>query len=197
VADLDVADRPESWPVVGSVDLHRDDWVVGLRQDQVQRPGHPEETFRRLVLTHPGASLVLAVDDEERVCCIRQYRHAAQGVLVELPAGILDADGEEPQRAAERELREEVELEAASWRHLFMLFPSAGISAEKHHVFVATGLSHAGRGDFEMVNEEAEIEVVWVPVEDLVDAVLDGRVTDGPIAAAVLGYDALKRRGRL
>ena len=183
--------------MVGTRDLHRDDWVVALREDVVQRPGHPGESFRRLVVEHPGAALVLAVDDQERVCCIRQYRHAAGGVFVELPAGLCDQDGEDPQLTAVRELREEAELQAERWRHLVSLFPSAGITGELHHIYLATGLSHADRGDFQLHAEEAEIEKVWVPVEELLGAVLDGRVREGPTASAVLTYDALRRRGRL
>ena len=189
-------DEHLSWPVVGSRELHRE-WVLVLREDEVQRPGHPEETFPRLVLEHPGAALVLAVDDQQRVCCILQYRHAAGGVFVELPAGICDQEGEDPRVTAERELREEVELQAEHWRHLVTLYASAGTTDELHHVYLATGLSPADRGDFELHAEEAEIEQVWVPVEELVEAVLDGRVQEGPIASAVLTYDALRQRGRL
>jgi ADP-ribose pyrophosphatase len=192
-----LADAHLSWPVLGSRDIHRDNWVVVLREDIVQRPGHPDETFARLVVEHPGAALVLAIDDEERVCCIRQYRHAAGGVFIELPAGLCDRDGENPQLTAERELREKVELKADHWRHLVSLYPSARITGELHHIYLATGLSSEGRGDFELHAEEAEIEKVWVPVDELLEAVLDGRVQEGPVAAAVLTYDALKRRGRL
>jgi 8-oxo-dGTP pyrophosphatase MutT (NUDIX family) len=193
----DIADRPLTWPVVGSREIHRDDWVVVLREDQVQRPDHPEESFARLVVEHPGAVVVLAVDDQERVCCIRQYRHAGRAVFVELPAGLCDAEGEDPQVTAARELREEVELQADHWQHLLTTYPSAGITAEVHHLYLATGLSHADRGDFELHAEEAELEQLWVPVEELLEAVLDGRVQEGPLANAVFAYDALKRRGRL
>ncbi len=192
-----LADEPRSWPVVGTRDIHRDSWVVALREDDVQRPGHPEETFHRLVVEHPGAVVVLAVDEQERVCCIRQYRHAGGAVFVELPAGILDAEGEDPQVTAARELREEVELAATDWRRLLTLYPTAGITSELHHIFLARGLSHAGRGDFVMHAEEAELEVLWVPFEELLEAVLDDRVREAPLAAAVLGYDALRRRDRL
>ena len=78
---------------MGSREIHRDDWVVVLREDQVQRPGHPEESFGRLVVDHPGAVVVLAVDDQERVCCIRQYRHAGQAVFVELPGRVVRRRG--------------------------------------------------------------------------------------------------------
>lgn len=193
----ELADERLSWPVLASRDIHRDDWVVALREDTVQRPGHPEETFGRLVVEHPGAALVLAVDDDECVCCLRQYRHAAGAVFIELPAGLCDHDGEDPVVTAARELREEAELSAESWRHLVSLYPSAGLSGELHHIYLATGLAHADRGDFELHAEEAELEVVWVPVEELIGAVLDGRVREGPVAGAVLAYDALRRRGQL
>ncbi len=193
----EIADEPLTWPVVGTRDIHRDDWVVALREDDVQRPGHPEQTFGRLVVEHPGAALVLALDDDERVCCIRQYRHAAGGVFYELPAGLCDQDGEDPQVTAARELQEEVELQATRWMHLLTVFPTPGISAELHHVYLARGLSHADRGDFELHAEEADLEVVWVPFEDLLEAVLGGQVREGPVAVAVLAYHALKRRGRV
>ena len=192
-----ISDRRLTWPVVGTREIHRDSWVVTLREDTVQRPGHPDESFPRLVLGHPGAVVVLPVDDQERVCCILQYRHAGGGVFVELPAGLCDAEGEDPQVTAARELQEEVELEASDWHHLFTLYPSAGISAERHHIYLARGLTHSDRGDFELHAEEAELEVVWVPVDDLIEAVLDGRVTEGPLASAVLAYDSLRHRGRL
>jgi ADP-ribose pyrophosphatase len=192
-----IADEPTTWPVVGSRDLHRDSWVVALREDQVQRPGHPHESFGRLVIEHPGAVVVLAVDDEERVCCIRQYRHAGKAVFIELPAGILDKDGEDPQLTAARELQEEVELQAQHWRRLLTLYPTAGITSELHHIYLARGLSYADRGDFELHAEEAELEQLWVPFEELLEAVLDERVREGPLAAAVLAYDVLKRRDRL
>lgn len=191
-----IADEPHTWPVIGSREIHRDSWVVVVREDIVQRAGHPEETFGRLVVEHPGAVVVLAVDDEERVCCIRQYRHAGGAVFIELPAGILDAEDEDPQITAARELREEVELQAEHWRRLLTLYPSAGITNELHYIYLARGLSHADRGDFELHAEEAELEMLWVPFEELLDAVLDERVHEGPLAAAVLAYDVLRRRGQ-
>jgi ADP-ribose pyrophosphatase len=192
-----IADDPHAWPVISSRDIHRDDWVIVLREDIVQRPGHPEETFGRLVIEHPGAVVVLAVDDEERVCCLRQYRHAGGAVFIELPAGILDAEDEDPQVTAARELREEVELQAEHWRRLLTLYPTAGITSELHHIFLARGLSHADRGDFELHAEEAEMEKFWVPFEELLDAVLEERVREGPLAAAVLAYEVHRTRGRL
>jgi ADP-ribose pyrophosphatase len=193
-----IADTPETWPVAQSRDLYRGDWLMALRADRVRRPGDATgATFDRWVFEHPGAVVVLAVDEQERVCCLRQYRHPARGRFVELPAGLRDSDGEEPLATAQRELREEAEVEAGEWRQLFDLYPSAGITDERQVCFLARDLRPASRGDFALEHEEADMERLWVPVDDLVEAVLDGRVGESPIAVCVLAYDALRRRGRL
>ncbi len=182
-----LTDEPEAWPVASSTDLHRDDWVVALRSDRIRRPGHlEEEPFRRLVLEHPGAVVILAVDDDERVLCMRQYRHAAQRRLVELPAGLCDQAGEDPLEVGRRELLEEAELEAGEWTHLASTFSSPGLSDELMHFYLARDLRAADRGDFVPQHEEADMETFWVPYDDLVKAVLDGRIGDAPVVVAVL-----------
>lgn len=187
----ELRDAPESWPVESRQDLHRDGWVVALRADAVRRPGHPEdEPFRRIVMEHPGAAIVLAVDDEDRVLCLWQYRHAAGRRFVELPAGLLDQEGEEPLDVARRELAEEAGYAAEEWVHLTSTYSSPGISAEVAHLYLARGLREVGRGDFELVHEEAEMEVGWVPFEELYAAVLDGRLGDAPLVIAVLAARA-------
>ena len=180
-------DSAESWPVASSTDLHRDDWVVALRADRIRRPDDPDgEPFRRLVLEHPGAVVVLAIDADGRVLCLRQYRHAAQRRLVELPAGLCDIDGEEPLAVARRELREEAGLEAGEWIELGSTYSSPGISTEVMHFYVARDLRPADRGEFVAEHEEADMETLWVPYDGLRTAILDGRVSDAPVAVAVL-----------
>jgi 8-oxo-dGDP phosphatase len=183
----ELGDRDERWPVVRSEDRHRDDWVVALREDWILRPDHPDdEPFSRLVLEHPGAVVIVAVDERERVFCLWQYRHPAGRRFVELPAGLLDVDGEDPLETARRELVEEAGLEATDWTPLGTTYSSPGISAEVHHYFLARGLARADRGDFVAEHEEADMQTAWVPYADLRAAVLDGRVTDGHTALAVL-----------
>jgi ADP-ribose pyrophosphatase len=196
MSELPLLDVPLSWPVVESTDIHRGDWVVALRTDTVHRPGRPEDTFRRLVLEDPGAVVVLAIDEDERAVVIHQYRHPVRMRLVELPAGKLDQEGEDPMLAAKRELHEEVGLRAREWRHLMTTYASPGITAETHAIYLARGLEEVAR-DFELHHEEAELAVDRVPVADLVEAVLDGSVADAPLATAVLAYEALKARARL
>ncbi len=193
---LPLQDVPLSWPVVDSAYLHQDDWVVALRTDTVHRPGHADDTFRRLVLEDPGAVVVLAVDDRDRVVVIHQYRHPVSMRLVELPAGKLDQEGEDPLVAAQRELHEEVGLVAREWTHLMTVYASPGITAETHAIFLARGLEEAAR-DFDLHHEEAELAVDRVPLDDLVEAVLSGAVADAPLAVAVLAYEALRTRDRL
>jgi len=195
---FEVVDLPDSWEVIDSRVIHQDDWILTFREDQVIRPGHPEQPLPRLVLDHPGAVAILAVDDQERVRCIRQYRHSSGMRFIELPAGLRDGgDDEDPLETAKRELREEAELSAEQWTHLFTTWPTPGFTNEKHWFYLARGLSHWDRGDFAMHGEEAELEHCWVPIEDLIEAIFAGRVGDGPVVQAVLAYDALKRRGRL
>ena len=171
--------------MAGSQDLHRDDWVMALRLDQVRAP-HGGDAFGRLVLEHPGAVVVLAVDDDDRVLCLQQYRHAAGRAFIELPAGLLDVPGEDPVQVAVRELREEAGLVASEWRELAATYPTPGISSEIQHLFLARGLTEVGRGEFVLEHEEAAMTVFWAPFTELYDAVLGGRVTDGPVVQAVL-----------
>jgi len=192
-----IGDTPESWPVESSVDLHRDDWVVAFRSDQVRSPRDPDgPTFRRLVVEHPGACVAMAVDADDRVLCLRQYRHPAQMRFLELPAGVMDDPSEEPQGVAVRELREEAELEAGRWTHLLSVWASPGVSAERHHLFLAEDLRPASRGDFALHHEEADMETLWVPYADLLEGVLAGTVQDAPVALAVLAVHARRQRGQ-
>ena len=182
-----VRDVEESWPVESSEDLYRSELPFALRADVVRRPdGGEEEPFTRVVLEHPGAVVVLAVDDDERVLCLRQYRHPARMRMLELPAGLLDVAHEEPRAAAERELLEEAGLEAGEWTPLVSAYSSPGISNELIHYFLARGLREAHRGDFVAAHEEADMETLWVPYAELLAACLDGRVHDAPVMVAVL-----------
>lgn len=189
-----LADEAASWPVVDSEDLHRDGWVMALRADRLHRPEDPE-VFRRLVLEHPGAVVVLALDDADRVLVLRQYRHPVRRRLLELPAGLLDGVDEEPVEVARRELQEEAGYEAGSWTRLLAAYSSPGISEELIHYFLARDLREVGIGDFEQRHEEADLTVEWVPFDDLLEAVLQGRTEDGPLAIAVLTHAVQRLRG--
>ena len=117
--------------------------VVTLRVDEITTSRGQVAT--REVVEHPGAVVVIALDDEERVYLVRQYRHPLGRYLLELPAGGLEP-GEEPLAGAQRELREEVGLLADRWTALGSFFSSPGFANELLHVFLAQGLV-AGESD--------------------------------------------------
>jgi ADP-ribose pyrophosphatase len=158
-----------------------------------ERFAYGEGQLVREFMEHPGAVAVLAVDDDGRVLSIQQYRHPIQTRNWELPAGLLDVDGEDPLTAARRELAEEVDLVAADWQPLITLHTSPGGSDEVIHVFRATGLTAAPEV-FARDSEEADIVTRWVALEEAVDAVLAGRARNGIFQAAVLAEHARRSR---
>lgn len=159
-----------------------------------ERFAYGDGTLTREFLEHPGAVAVLAVDDDDRVLCIQQYRHPLQMRNWEIPAGLLDLEGEPPLEAAQRELAEEVDLVAADWQPLITMHTSPGGSDEVIHVFRATGLTAAPEV-FSRDSEEADIIVRWVALDTAVDAVLAGRVHNAIFQAAVLAEHARRTRG--
>lgn len=185
-----IGDTAEQWPVHEIERIWQGSAPFSVRQDVISHPSDPEEQFGRLVLEHPGAVVILAVDEQERAFVVRQYRHPVGHRLVELPAGLLDVTGEDPQVAAERELREEAQLVAEEWTHLLSTYSSPGLSSEQIHVYLARGLGEApDRGaDFELHHEEADMTSEWVPVADLLDGFMAGRLANGPLGHAVLTY---------
>ncbi len=134
---------------------------------------------------HRGAVAVLVEDDEGQVLLIKQYRHPIGYREWELPAGLLDIEGEEPIAAAKRELAEEVDLITDEWSELSQFFSSPGGSSEIITVYRARGLSPAPH-EFERTGEEAEIEKRWVPFDEVVAAILAGNVRNAILANAVL-----------
>jgi 8-oxo-dGDP phosphatase len=185
-------DAPESWPVHEVEQIWDGPAPFSVRRDTISvpsEPDSPENRFGRLVLEHPGAVVVLAVDDRERALVLRQYRHPVQRRLVELPAGLLDVPGEDPKLAAERELQEEALLLADDWSLLLSTYPSPGLSSERIDIFLARGLRGAAdRGGFVPAHEEADMTTDWVPVRELLDDFMAGRIADGPLGHAVMAY---------
>ncbi len=169
-------DVAESWPVVQTT-VQGEGPVVSLHTDRVRGPDGEE--FERQVVRHLGAVAVVAVDADDRVLVLTQYRHPVGQRLVELPAGLLDVEGEDPQPAAERELAEEAGLTASHWTVLVDLLTSPGISDELVRIFLAEGLSDTRAPDgFEAAHEEADMGRHWVALTDLVAAILAGNVKD-------------------
>lgn len=190
--DESLADQPESWPVTAS-DTRFTGGVVSVRSDTVRSPVD-DAVFVRDVVVHPGAVAIVAMDDDERVLVVRQYRHPVQLRPVELPAGLRDVDHEPPHRTAERELYEEGHVRARDWKVLVDLLPSPGMTDEAIRVYLATGVTDVHQDErYEGHHEEADLGVAWVPLTELVGAVLSGRVQNATLCAGVLAAWATLR----
>jgi len=159
------------------------------------------ETFRyngdvigRDFVDHTGAVAVLALDDEDRVLLIKQYRHPVRYRDWEIPAGLLDVRGEHPLDAAKRELAEEADVEADEWNVLSEFYTSPGGSDEAIRIYLARGLRPTATA-FDRFDEEADIEVRWVPLDDAVDAVLDRRIQNPSLTIGVLAAQLGRQSG--
>jgi ADP-ribose pyrophosphatase len=158
-------------------DIRRDRFVYG------------EHEIVREYMDHPGAVAILAMDDDERVLLIQQYRHPIGQREWELPAGLLDVEGEDPLEAAKRELGEEVDLVADDWSSLVDFHPSPGGSNELIRIFLAKGLT-ASTSAFDRSEEEADIRKLWVSLDEAVASVLEGRIHNSILMLAVLAANA-------
>ncbi|WP_246075979.1 NUDIX domain-containing protein [Brevibacterium jeotgali] len=150
----------------------------------------------RDVLAHTGAVAVAAIDDEDRVLLIRQYRHPIRMRDWEVPAGLRDIDGEDPAVAAARELGEEADIRAEEWHTLADMYTTPGGSTEIIRIYLARGidaLPHAQRTD--RVGEERGIVVRWTPLAEAVDAVLAGSIGNATACLAILHADRARERG--
>jgi len=160
--------------------------VWDIRRDRFRFGDHELE---RDYVDHTGAVAVLARSADDRVLLINQYRHPIRSRDWELPAGLLDVDGEDPLAAARRELAEEVDLVAADWSELIVFATSPGGSDEVIRVYEARGLSAAPEA-FARTEEEAEILLRWVPLSEAVEAALAGRIRNSILLVAVLAAHA-------
>jgi 8-oxo-dGTP pyrophosphatase MutT (NUDIX family) len=146
--------------------------VIRVNVEQVRLPNGALATLE--VVHHPGGAAVAALDAQARVCLLRQYRHAANGWVWELPAGKID-DREAPLVTAQRELEEEAGAKARCWRSLGDYLSSPGVFTEVVHLFLATELEL-----LEARPERHEVfEVHWLPLESAMRMALDGEVRDG------------------
>ncbi|MGH3688561.1 MAG: NUDIX domain-containing protein [Microbacterium sp.] len=179
-------------PEVLQSDLVYEGRVWDVRSDRVR---YGDGEIVRQYVDHTGAVAIVALDDAGRVLLIQQYRHPIRHRDWELPAGLLDVEGEEPLEAARRELAEEADLIAAHWEPLISSWTTPGGNDEIIHVFLATGVEAAGTAH-DREDEEADIRVEWVPLADAVAGVLEGRMRNGILAIGVLAASQrLRARG--
>jgi ADP-ribose pyrophosphatase len=153
--------------------------VVSVTTDEVLLPNGHLASLE--VVHHPGGAVAVAIDAQQRVCLLRQYRYVAGGWLWELPAGKLEP-GEPPLETARRELTEEAGVRAGQWRSLGTYLSSPGVFSEVLHLFLATDIEAAT-----VAHEQAEvIEVHWLPFQQACLWAENGAIGDGKTAIGLL-----------
>jgi 8-oxo-dGDP phosphatase len=191
-ASAALADTPLAWPV-STTSREFSNQYLTVDIDTIVDPDDGEHS--RVVVQPHGAVGIIAVDDKDRILLVEQYRHPVRHRMLEIPAGTLDVAGEDALDAAVRELAEEADLSADEWSQELKLFATPGYSSEGWTVFRASSLHpvpHEDRTD--RVAEEADMQQWWLPFDAAVDAVLDGRITDGMTVAALLAEQVRRSR---
>lgn len=190
--DTDLRDRPAQRATRCSQVVWRSGRVIDVRTDQVPTD---DGVATRDVVVHPGAVGIIALDAGDRVALLQQYRHPVGRMLWEPPAGLLDVTDEPPLRAAQRELYEEAHLEAGRWHVLVDVFTSPGMTDEAARVYLARDVRESARERHQGEFEERELPLRWVPLDEAVTAVLDGRVHNALAANGVLAAAAARAAG--
>ena len=165
--------------------------IIAVRKDVVTMPG--DTTSQRDVVEHPGAVGVVALDEQNRVLLVNQYRHPVGRRLDELPAGLLDVKGEPALETAKRELAEEAGYAADTWHVLVDTLTSSGMTDEAIRVFLARDLREVERDVQE--HEELDMTSFWLPLEEAVRRVLAGELENGMAAVGLLAADRAVRDG--
>lgn len=153
----------------------------------------------REYVDHPGAVGIVALRNTEgkpEVLLLRQYRHPIRSNLWEIPAGLLDIEGESYLAAAQRELAEEADLQAREWNVLVDYFTTPGGSNESLRIFLAQDITEVPEeARYRREEEEALMESVWVPLEEAVDGILQGKFHNPSTCVGILSLYAATQRG--
>ena len=152
--------------------------VVDLGLETTRLPNG--ELLSLEIVRHSGGAAILALDQQNRVCLMRRYRHTIGTWIWELPAGVIEKD-EQPIATAKRELREEAGLEADEWQPLFSILPTPGFCNEELFLYRARHLRAVGTTP----NADEQIEVHWKPLEEVLKMAADGRIRDAKTIAAL------------
>ncbi len=168
--------------------------IISLYRERVSMPGGGDSV--RDLVRHPGAVAVAALDGEDRIVLVRQYRHPVGAHLWELPAGLRDAAGEPPAETARRELAEEALLAAGRWSLLADTYSSPGFSDEQVRIYLAEDLSDVDRPEgFVVEHEELDMTVRRLPLAEAVQWVFDGRIRNSLAVIGVLAAAQARSSG--
>lgn len=161
-----------------------DGYVIKVRVGTFSSPDG--STFERDVVHHPGAVAIAPIDDDH-ITLVQQYRPALDRLMIEIPAGLRDVEGEPLLETAKRELVEEVGLTADYWEPMVTVHNSVGFCDEEIHLFTATGLAKVERTVTDSP-EEVDMEILRVPLGEAREWIASGRITDVKTIVAVLHH---------
>lgn len=153
--------------------------LVGLRVDTVELPSGRKT--KREIVEHGGVAAIVAIDSENNVLLVRQYRKPVERVLLEIPAGGMES-GEDALVCARRELEEETGFSAERWEELGFFYTSPGFCTEQMHLYLATELRPAKNA----ADDDENIEVVRVPLTSVPELIASGEVCDAKSIAGLL-----------
>ncbi|MEU7075771.1 NUDIX hydrolase [Streptomyces narbonensis] len=186
---MELQDTPQEWRVVATTTPFQGK-KTSVRTDDVVMPDGT--VARRDYQVHPGSVAVLALDEQDRVLLVKQYRHPVRQKLWEIPAGLLDVPGENPLHAAQRELYEEAHVKAGDWRVLTDVYTTPGGCDEAVRVFLARDLAEAEGERYEVSDEEADMETARVPLAELVRGALAGELHNNCLVVGVMSLAAAR-----
>ncbi len=154
--------------------------IIRIQKQTVSLPNGKEAT--RDIVLHPGASVVIPINDNGELYMVKQFRKPLDLTTLELPAGKLDSPGEDPKICAERELMEETGLTADKIEHLISIHTTPGFCNEVIHVYTATGLTQGEA----CTDEDEFLDVERLHISELVDMVLEHKITDAKTIIGIL-----------
>lgn len=166
-----------------STELLIDAPIIAVRKDKLSMPD--DQVAYREVVEHMGAVAVVAVNDNNQIAMVNQYRHSVSRRLWELPAGLLDIKDESELVGAQRELVEEAGLEASQWSVLTDLVTSPGFCEESARVFLAQDITEVERPEA-FGDEEADMDFAWVDLDEAVKKILAGEINNSIAVAGIL-----------
>ena len=190
---MELRDRPAARPVRDrEVTFEGRVWNVVREVVDLGDSGEVTRDF----IDHPGAVAVVALDEDDRVLLVHQYRHPAGVLEWEVPAGLRDVDGEDPVATAARELAEEAFVRADEWYHLLDVVTTPGSSSETIVVYVARGVRAVPTEErHERDGEERDMPIAWFALDEVRQAVLEGRLRNATLAVSVLAACAARESG--
>lgn len=158
--------------------------LIALHKERVDFPQGGHTYFD--IVKHPGGAVIAAIDDDDQICLVKQWRHALGQFIWELPAGCLEPN-ESPLATAKRELEEEAGVRADQWQELGLIASSPGFSNEVLYLFVAKKIS---LGKLKLDDAE-QLEAHWLPLSEVRTMIRDGEIIDAKTLALISKIDLL------